>query len=275
MASAVAASRPHAEYSYPVSDPVLANLLDACHFCVGTLHPPPESSAAPPNAPPESPAAVALVALLELAHNVFGLVTSARALPDADVQRVCRAEVAFRGFGRLGLRPADVASLTRDEALDALVVELTEPCAAQLRARGARFLRAASARLGDQVALVLCERNDELAVFKGVVHAMGGDAIHYDVGVHVDAVGSPLLLWNGEAVGLVNRRSSCAAEPSGGRSRLAATRLLDVVAAHLVARASPGGPSALVRHIVGQRVESSTSAASSRPTWTSLIFLYH
>ena len=142
---------------------------------------------------------------------------------------VCRVEITFQGFGRLVLKPDDVGSVSTNEGLDATVVELTDKCVSHLKKRGAQFVKVASARVGDQVAMLQYEKN-EFAVFKGAVREIGSGLIPYNVGIQVASAGSPLLLWDMEAIGLnnkVNKQSSPVATP-----------LLDIVAYHLVARSS-------------------------------------
>ena len=219
MASTIRAPPAPTECNYPVKDPVLANLFDRCKFAVGTLN------TAEPNAAHEK----GIVCLYEMARNVFGLITSSHSLPLADaVTHVCQAEITFQGFGRLVLKPDDVASVSTNEGLDATVVELTDKCVAHLKERGAQFVKVASARVGDQVAMLQHQKN-EFAVFKGVVRELSSGLIHYNTGNQVASAGSPLLLWDMEAVGLNNKQSI---------SSPVATALLDVVAFHLVARSS-------------------------------------
>ena len=93
----------------------------------------------------------------------------------------------------------------------------------------------ASARVGFQVARVQCGKaKNEFAVFKGVLLEISNGFVHYTAGVQVHvasaSVGSPVLLWGMQAVGLSNNVNTVN-EQSGP----VATPLLDIIAFHLVA----------------------------------------
>lgn len=259
MASIVAAAgaSPNSLCNYHVKDPVFANLFDVCKFSVGTL-----------NATSKQDSGQAIASLYEIARNMYGLITNSHCLPNADVSRVCESEITFQGIGRVVLKPEDVANVTTNEGLDATVIELSDKCVAHLKERGAKFLRVASARLGDQVAMVQYQKG-EFAVFKGVVQELSNGQIHYNIGVDVASVGSPLLLWDMEAVGLNSKRvgagGGSGASESESQSGLA-TRLLDIVAFHLVSRGSTSARTSSAPHAAAPNSNVCKSPASTPPT---------
>lgn len=272
MASLVAAAgaSPNSLCNYHVKDPVFANLFDVCKFSVGTLN-----ATSKQELQADSNSGHAIASLYEIARNMYGLITNSHSLPNADVSRVCESEITFQGIGRVVLKPEDVANVTTNEGLDATVIELSDKCVAHLKERGAKFLRVASARLGDQVAMVQYQKG-EFAVFKGVVQDLSNGQVHYTVGVDVASVGSPLLLWDMEAVGLNSKRAGggSGASESEGQSGLA-TRLLDIVAFHLVSRASTSAITSSAPHAAAPNSNVCKSSASTPPTNSGTSFTVH
>lgn len=228
------------ECGYYVPIPTVYNLLDNAKFSVALLRVPP----LPPNLNP----AQGTISLYEIAKDIFGLITNNHMIPKTDIELICAAYINFEGFGRLILSHNDIVCVTTDKVLDATVIELAEQCVALLKQRGAKFLKIASARLADQVAMVQYP-NGVYSFDKGIIHDIRGSVLHYYLGSNFGSSGSPILLWNFQdkqtdftikAIGLHKQRDGNNGNSISilGAIRFA-THLPDIVNFHVVARIAP------------------------------------
>ena len=215
------------DYDVPIS--TLQNLLDNAKTSVGLLRVP---SMPPDLCPPQG-----TISLYKISKNIFGLITNNHMMPRTDNEFICGSYINFEGFGRLVLSNEDIECVTTNEELDATIIELTEQCVALLTQRGAKFLEIASARLQDQVAMVH-HSNDVFAFDKGIVHDIKDNILYYYLGGDFESSGSPILLWNLQAIGLHRHSNRKKSHTILGAIRIA-THLPDVVNFHIGARLAP------------------------------------
>ena len=127
--------------------------------------------------------------------------------------------------------------MTTSEELDATVIELREHFVDVLKLRGAEFVRIASARVGDRMAMVHT-MNRVFAIDKGLVHEISESRLYYEMAEDVWSSGAPILLWDFQAIGLHSHWENNSADSASGSIRVA-THLPDVVAFHLISRIAP------------------------------------
>ena len=221
------------ESGYVVPVHVMQSMIDGAKFSVGLLN------VQLPNEPTSNQGTISLY---EIAKNVFGLVTNNHMISQTDRDIVSRCSIEFEGFGRLILHAEDIACITTSTSteLDATVIELNEQCVALLRKRGAKFLKIASARINDKVAMVQYP-NCVFSIDKGVIHEIQESTLYYYIGGDHGSSGSPILLWDftsaglHKAIGLHSHRKIDSGHAILGHVRIA-THLPDVVSLHLLFR---------------------------------------
>ena len=177
------------------------------------------------------------IALYEISMNIFVLITSHHNLPVTDASLLCRSDIIFGGICKIVLKPEDIACVSTNKELDATVIELTDQCVAFLKKCGFNFLKVTNARLGDQVAILQLYPNAEYAFDKGAIHEINDWRLYSYIACDVGSSGSPLLLWDVQAVGLIRNENYDSAQRAQGSLRVA-TSLPDIVAFHLVSRNS-------------------------------------
>ena len=205
------------------------HLLDYSKVAIGILLAPPHM--------PHQPGRQGTIALYEISMNIFVLITSHHNIPVTDTALLCRCEIIFGTFGKIVLKPEDIASVSTNPELDATVIELTAQCAAFLKQCGFNFLKVTNARLGDPVALLQLYPDGECAFDKGTIHEMNSWRLSCCIACDVGCSGAPLLLWDVQAVGLIRSENFESPQRAQGNVRVA-TSLPDIVAYHLVSRNS-------------------------------------
>ena len=221
------------ECGYVVPIHVMQSMIDNSKFSIGLLN------VQQPNEPTPNQGTISLY---EIAKNVFGLVTNNHMISQTDREFVSRCSIEFEGFGQLILYAEDIACITtsRSTELDATVIELKEQCVALLRKRGAKFLKIASARLNDRVAMVQYP-NGVFSIDKGIIHEIQESTLYYYIGGDQGSSGSPILLWDftsaglHKAIGLHSCRKPDLDHAILGHVRVA-THFPDIVAFHLITR---------------------------------------
>lgn len=231
-------------YSVPLS--IMERILEGSKNAVGLLCTSPRhslsdetASSPPPTQHLKAPQKQhGIISLFELTQNVFGLITTHQLLPRTDPSCICGGtEISFDGFGHIELHPDDVYCVTTSEELDATVIELREHVVSVLKLRGAEFVRIASARVGDQVAMVH-NTNRVFSIDKGFVYEVSESRVCYQMSPEVWSSGAPILLWDFQAIGLHSHWENNSADSVSGPFRIA-THLPDVVAFHLISRIAP------------------------------------
>ena len=107
-------------------------------------------------APPILPDTAGLqgsAALYELAAGVFTIATNNHLIPITNDDFLVNIVFTFEGLGQIRLSKNEIKFCTTNEELDATVIELTEQCVKRLQQLGAKFIRLATAREGDKIAM--------------------------------------------------------------------------------------------------------------------------
>ena len=185
--------------------------------------------------PPDTIATQGTAALYELEDGVFTLATNNHVLPVTDAEFLVRTLFIFERLRQIRLNKDDIKCCTTSKALDATVIELTDACVKRLEQLGAKFIRLATAREGDKIAMPQYIEG-ELSFDKGVIHEIDKIKLrYYSVGA-AGSSGSPILLWETEfrAIGMHKKSGSYLEHRALGPIRRG-TSLLAVAAFHLAA----------------------------------------
>lgn len=186
-----------------------------------------------PPIPPQIIGVQGTAALYELADGIRATITNNHVLPLTDSAFLSRTAFTFERFGRVTFGDADIRICTTDAELDATVIELTDECVKRLQQMGANFIRLATARAGDRIAMA--QFPDGVFSFdKGAVHEIKNSEIYYYLGCAPSSSGSPILLWEFTAIG-IHKQSATSSEHRALGPVRRGTSLLAIAGFHLKA----------------------------------------
>lgn len=189
-----------------------------------------------PPIPPQIIGKQGTASLCQLADDVFSAITNNHVLPITNAELISRIVFSFAGLGPVRFSEKDIKCCTTSEKLDATVIELTSECVINLQKRGTKFIRLASARERDQIALAQYPEG-ALSFDKGIVHEINENELYYYLGDAKDSSGSPILLWDFKAIGI---HKECAIHKENALGPLrCGINLLAIAGYHLTASRGP------------------------------------
>lgn len=137
---------------------------------------------------------------IERTHHC--LLTCYHVLPPEQVHNT-ESTFKFEGSDTFNLRSEWVAQIHSNSkrAGDYIIIEFTQVGIDQLISKGAIFLKICSPKIGDQFVLLQCI-NGKLSFGYGVIQDIKGYYLEYYEPSKGSISGSPLILLNGEAIGM-------------------------------------------------------------------------
>lgn len=154
-----------------------------------------------PPIPPDFVEVQGTAGLYQLTNTVFSAITNNHVLPVTDKEFLSRTVFTFAGLGPIRFSENEIKCCTTSEKLDATIIELTEECVKRLLNGGAKFIRLASARDGNKIAMAQYPEG-VLSFDKGVIHEIRDNELYYYLGGAPGSSGSPILLWDFHAIGI-------------------------------------------------------------------------
>ena len=151
-----------------------------------------------PLIPPDTVAA-GTADLYELTEGVFTVATNNHVIPITDTDFLVNTVFTFEGLGQIKLIEKEIKFCTTNRELDATVIELTEAGVKRLQQFGAKFIRVTTASGGDK------SPEEEFSIDRGVIQKIKENEVYYFLDGSLDSKGSPILLWDYKAIGILKQ----------------------------------------------------------------------